>query len=106
MSNWTTDVVRYMESKTPSRFGIFAENVRRDIENNVFGDLLVFPKAKKKQTGHEGKFDVKQRTEIVMLVNEHRAKGMRAKCACLKLGVPYSSYSHWSDRLRISYVKK
>ena len=114
MSKYTS-AVEYLASKEseivpkseilPTKFEVLAEMIKQDIESNAFGDMLKFP-AKKKPTGHEGRFDAVKRRATIDLVNQYRDKGMNGRDACGAVGVPYSSYSTWSNKLRVPYRPK
>jgi hypothetical protein len=108
MSKYTS-AVEYLASKeseiVPTKFEVLAATIKRDIESNAFGDMLKFP-AKKKPTGHEGRFDAVKRRASVELVNQYRDKGMTGRDACVAADVPFGSYTAWSNRLKIVYCKK
>lgn len=108
MSKYTS-AVEYLASKeseiVPTKFEVLAKMIKKDIESNTFGDMLKFP-TKKKQTGHEGRFDAVKRQATIDLVNQYRDKGMNGRDACGAVGVPYSSYSTWSNKLRVPYRQK
>jgi len=109
MSKYTS-AVEYLASKeseiVPTKFEVLAATIKRDIESNAFGDMLKFPVQKKKQTGHEGRFDAVKRQASVELVNQYRDKGMTGRDACVAADVPFGSYTAWSNRLKIVYCKK
>ena len=108
MSKYTS-AVEYLASKeseiVPTKFEVLAATIKQDIESNAFGDMLKFP-AEKKPTGHEGRFDAVKRRATIDLVNQYRDKGMNGRDACGAVGVPYSSYSTWSNKLRVPYRPK
>jgi len=108
MSKYTS-AVEYLASKeseiVPTKFEVLAAMIKQDIESNAFGDMLKFP-AEKKLTGHEGRFDAVKRRATIDLVNQYRDKGMNGRDACGAVGVPYSSYSTWSNKLRVPYRQK
>jgi len=109
MSKYTS-AVEYLASKeseiVPTKFEVLAAMIKQDIESNAFGDMLKFPVQKKKPTGHEGRFDAVKRRATIDLVNQYRDKGMNGRDACGAVGVPYSSYSTWSNKLRVPYRPK
>ena len=115
MSKYTS-AVEYLASKEseivpkseilPTKFEVLAAMIKQDIESNAFGDMLKFPVQKKKQTGHEGRFDAVKRRASVELVNQYRDKGMTGRDACVAADVPFGSYTAWSNRLKIVYCKK
>ena len=109
MSKYTS-AVEYLASKeseiVPTKFEVLAAMIKQDIESNAFGDMLKFPVQKKKQTGHEGRFDAVKRQASVELVNQYRDKGMTGRDACVAADVPFGSYTAWSNRLKIVYCKK
>lgn len=107
MSKYTS-AVEYLASKeseiVPTKFEVLAAMIKKDIESNTFGDMLKFP-TKKKQTGHEGRFDAVKRQASVELVNQYRDKGMTGRDACVAADVPFGSYTAWANRLKIVYRK-
>ena len=109
MSKYTS-AVEYLASKeskiVPTKFEVLAAMIKQDIEGNAFGDMLKFPVQKKKQTGHEGRFDAVKRQASVELVNSYRDKGMTCRDACFVADVPFGSYTAWGSRLKIAYCPK
>ena len=104
-----SSAVKFLESKEseilPTKFEELAMQVKNDIQSNIFGSMLVFPEDKK-ATNRKVRFDAAKRGLTVAMVNQYRDSGMTGKDACRKLGVPFSSYSHWCNVLRVLYVNK
>ena len=88
----------------PTKFERLAEQVKEDIQNNLFGSLLEFPDPKKR-VNRSTPFDPVERGQTVNAVNELRSQGKTVKEACVTIGVPMPSYRHWSSRCRIKYIK-
>ena len=100
--------IAYLSSKEsrimPTKFERLAEQVKKDIQGKLFGSLLEFPDPKKR-VNRSTPFDPVERGQTVNEVNELRSQGKTAKGACEAIGVPLTSYRHWSSRCRIKYIK-
>ena len=93
------------ESKVmPTSPKTLAEQVKADIKNNLFGDLLTFP-APRKTEKRSNNFDPVKRGETVHAVNQLRRQGQRINEACGVIDVPVSSYQHWAMLLKIDFIK-
>ena len=99
--------IAYLSSKEsrimPTKFERLAEQVKEDIQSKAFGSLLEFPAPKRENRSTP--FDPVERGQTVNAVNELRSQGKTAKGACEAIGVPLTSYRHWSSRCRIKYIK-
>jgi|TARA_B110000908_G_C10022694_1_gene343637 hypothetical protein len=100
--------IAYLSSKEsrimPTKFERLVEQVKDDIQRKAFGSLLEFPDPKKR-VNRSTPFDPVERGQTVNAVNELRSQGKTAKGACEAIGVPLTSYRHWSSRCRIKYIK-
>ena len=92
------------QKSIPTEFQELAKQVKADIENNLFGSLLIAPGPKAKQK-RPSKFDHVKRGKTVSAVNDLRYQGLSSKAACKQLKVPYSSYQHWAMLLKVEFVK-
>ena len=101
--------IAYLSSKEsrimPTKFERLAQQVKEDIQSKAFGSLLEFPDPSKR-VNRSTPFDPVERGQTVNAVNELRSQGKTAKGACESIGVPLTSYRHWSSRCRIKYIKK
>ena len=101
--------IAYLSSKEsiimPTKFERLVEQVKDDIQRKAFGSLLEFPDPSKR-VNRSTPFDPVERGQTVNAVNELRSQGKTAKGACESIGVPLTSYRHWSSRCRIKYIKK
>jgi hypothetical protein len=93
------------ESKVmPTSFKKLAAQVKADIKSNLFGDMLTFPVPRKTEK-RSNNFDPVKRGATVHAVNKLRRQGLSPRQACDNLGIPYSSYQHWSMLLKIDFIK-
>ena len=109
MSNTISRAIKYLESKEsyimPTEFERLAAKVRSDIDNNVFGSMIVFPKKKKIRQRVNG-FDPVNALSKIKVVDSYREKRMTCREACSLAGVSHSTYRDWSERLGIFFVKR
>ena len=100
--------IAYLASKEsiimPTKFERLAQQVKEDIQSKAFGSLLEFPDPGKR-VNRSTPFDPVERGQTVNAVNELRSQGKTAKGACEAIGVPLTSYRHWSSRCRIKYIQ-
>tara|TARA_R110000796_G_scaffold135597_1_gene251678 strand:+ start:115 stop:441 length:327 start_codon:yes stop_codon:yes gene_type:complete len=97
--NQISSSIAYLESKEsailPTKFESLAQQVKEDIENNLFGSLLVFPEPKRR-ANRNPKLSHMERVQTVNAVNRLRSQGKTSQQACDAVGVTRSSYGNWS----------
>ena len=99
--------IAYLSSKEsailPTKFESLAQQVKEDIENNLFGSLLVFPEPKRR-VNRNPKPSL-GRVQAVNAVNKLRSQGKTSQQACDAIGVTRSSYGNWSLNCMIKYIQ-